>query len=162
MSTVREQRLSSALELYHQVADILARAASLATKLQLAVLILSVVTSGSLWLLLSKAVPEATLWFGAIVSTVTTGLTLYLKSSGLNKKRTKALDLYRDLGQFLAEVRASETLDDTRFWDEYKKYEGQDGRLTLWRPRSTLKRPQPVTIPVGWRRVPWSWLCVAM
>lgn len=118
-------RVNDVIELYHDVEKILASAASLGNRLQLLALFLSVLTSGSLWLLLSKTVPQATLWFGAIASTLATGIALYLKSSGINQVRTKALVVFRDLGQFLAEVRASKNMPEEHYWSKYKEFESR-------------------------------------
>jgi hypothetical protein len=119
----RGHYLPRATDQYDRVSRMIARMARIGNALHVGVLTFSVVTSGSLWLLLSKTVPQGVLWFGAIASTLTSGITVYIKTSGINKKRSKALALYRDMGQFVAEVRTSKTLTDAEFWAKVKSYE---------------------------------------
>jgi hypothetical protein len=125
----REEYITHVLALYHEVQALLARLASRGNKLQLLVLFLSVLTSGSLWLLLSKSLPQTALWFGAVASTLTTGITLYLKSSGLNQVRAKCLTVFSDLGQFLAEVRSSDNMSEEYYWKKYKAFESRVAEL---------------------------------
>lgn len=87
------------------------------------VLALSVLTSGSLWLLLTRLVPGATLWFGAIASTLATFLTLYLYTAGINAIREEALELHRNMARFLAVIRGRTDMSDQEFWNTYKDLE---------------------------------------
>ena len=120
----QESQLNEVLSLYHAVENDLVRAAKLAKALEMTVLSLSVITSGSLWLLLSERIPQSMLWLGVIASTLTVGITLYLGTTGLNRKRTRILDLHGRLGELLAEVRAH-AIDEKLFWSIYKQLEHQ-------------------------------------
>ena len=122
MDALQQQHLNDTLELYHEVGAIISRVATRAKVLELAVLILSVLTSGSLWLLLSLKLPQSTLWFGALASSFVTGITLYIYSSGMNRMRRSALALSRQIGQFLAVIRASQ-ISEEEFWNQYKRFE---------------------------------------
>jgi hypothetical protein len=128
MDTLQQEKREAIDQLvikYNDIEAFLAKLASRAKLLELMVLILSVLISGSLWLLLSKRIPETTLWFGAVASTIVSGITLYIKSSGLNRTRVKALSLYQDLGQFLAEVRDAESLHEIGYWPKTKRFDSR-------------------------------------
>ncbi|HYX72880.1 MAG TPA: hypothetical protein VE732_08920 [Nitrososphaera sp.] len=133
----RKEAVNRLVVMYNEVEAFLAKVASRSKLLELTVLILSVLTSGSLWLLLSNKVPGTTLWFGAIASTVVSGITLYIKSSGLNRTRVKALSLYQDLGQLIAEVRDAESLQDISYWPKVKQIEGRIADLRYGRQDDT-------------------------
>jgi hypothetical protein len=120
----QESQLNEVLSLYHAVEKDLVRTANLAKALEMTVLTLSVITSGSLWLLLSERIPQSMLWLGAVASTLTVGITLYLGTTGLNRKRTQILDLHGRLGELLAEVR-THAIDEKLFWSIYKQLEHQ-------------------------------------
>ena len=64
--------LEETLRLQYAVEKTVATSAKLAKRLDFAVLGMSVLTSGSLWLLLSEKLPKSMLWFGAITSSLTT------------------------------------------------------------------------------------------
>jgi len=122
MNPLQEQHLAATLVLYHDVSSIITKVANRAKLLEMVVLFLSVFTSGSLWLLLSQKLPESTLWFGALASTLITGITLYMYSSGMNRMRRQALALYEEIGQFIAVIRSTE-IPENQFWNQYKHFE---------------------------------------
>lgn len=118
------EQLHHTLDLYKFLESLLHKFADISNKIQNLVLILSVITSGSLWLLLGNIAPDATIWLGAILSTIVTGLTIYMYASGINRKRTTAISLHRELSAFLAAIRSSEEgVDDSEFWDKFKSIE---------------------------------------
>ena len=59
-----------------------------------------------------------------MISTVVTGLTIYMYSSAVQKKRKKAVIVYKEIGEFLGEVRGNPHLDEMEFWNKFKVYEG--------------------------------------
>lgn len=117
-----DYRLETTLHLYSKVEALVAGTATLAKRLDFGVLVLSVLTSGSLWLLISDVLPKSTLWFGAIASSLTTGITLYMSTTGINRTRSRALALHGRVAKLLARVRAG-SIEDGDFWDEYKNLE---------------------------------------
>ncbi|GJL52236.1 MAG: hypothetical protein NPIRA01_34630 [Nitrospirales bacterium] len=62
-------------------------------------------------------------WVGAVFSTLSSGLVLYLYSSGVNKKREKAIKLHFKLSKFLAEIRGDSSMVENDFWYRYKVLE---------------------------------------
>ena len=98
-------------------------------------LVLSVLTSGALWLLLSDVVPIQTLWFGAIASTITTLIFAYIKGFAVERQRDQALDIHDDILKFLARLRATPDYSEKRFWDEYKAIEARMYRLQHGEPK---------------------------
>ena len=98
--------------------------ARLADTLEYSVMALSVITSGALWALAADVAPKQLGWAGAVISTIVTGLTIYLYASGLQRKRKKAIVIRKEVGKFLAEVRGNPHLNEMEFWNKYKVYEG--------------------------------------
>jgi hypothetical protein len=120
---VSDAKLNDLLSYYHTVQDLIKAYATKANRIDSAILILSVVTSGALWLLASQVVPQVTAWVGAIISTVVTGLTIYLYASGLNRRRKTAHELYTDIGKFIAQYRATPGMSESDYWNAVKGFE---------------------------------------
>jgi hypothetical protein len=116
------QRLQRVLALYEEVEAIVGRYSSRRKICSAVILFLSVITSGALWLLLGNLAPHATLWLGAIASTITTVITLYVYSSGMIQTIANSLTLYKTIGRFVARLR-SEPLSDGEYWDRVKGFE---------------------------------------
>jgi len=116
-------RLNITIDLYNQLEILLKNLAKRANIIENIVLIVSVSTSGGLWLLAAQALPQQTAWAGAALSTLTTGLTIYLYSSGVNKKRKKAIDLHSEVSIFLAKIRGNPSMSDEDFWEKFKTLE---------------------------------------
>ena len=79
----------------------------------------------SLWALASDALPKLLGWIGAVISTIVTGLTIYMHTSAVNHKRKKAQLVTDDLGKFVAEVRTNPQLSDVEYWRSYKFFEAK-------------------------------------
>jgi hypothetical protein len=95
-------------------------------KIELTIMILSVITSGALWLLISNVFNQLMVWIGAIISTIVTGLTIYMEMSQLKKKRIDGLRLRRELMNFLAELRSGAMDDDAeRYWRDLKRFQDE-------------------------------------
>jgi hypothetical protein len=97
------------------------------------ILVISVITSGGLWLLAAHVLPQAVEWAGAALSTLTTGLALYMYSSGVNKKRQKAIDLHAKVGRFLGQIRGNPDMREEDFWENFKLLEHEVFILDLAR-----------------------------
>jgi len=119
--------------LYGEIEPLVKKYASRADSIEITVLVLSVLTSGAFWALVSDAVPKSLGLIGAAISTVVTFLTIYMYSSGLNAKRKTAIFIFKEIGKFMAEVRTSTSLDDRDFWTKYKLYEGMIFELKFGR-----------------------------
>lgn len=88
------------------------------------ILMASVTTTGSLWLLISDVFPTSAAWVGAVLSTIVSGLSLHLKTSGLAPKLREALKTYGEIGQFIASVRGGDIpVGSAAFWQKIKEFE---------------------------------------
>jgi hypothetical protein len=114
--------LEPTLRLYEEAQQLLRSITRLANTLKTIALILSVLTTGSLWLVLTKALPEFTLWAGAVASTAATFIALYLKSTGSSRKHGRAIVIHGDIAQLLAKVRSGQ-IQEGDFWSLYKNLE---------------------------------------
>jgi hypothetical protein len=129
MQANQKERVDRVVRLYRRVGKFL-----LCVKiLEYTLLFLTVFTSASLWGLLSEKLPRSTLWFGAIASTLTIGVTIYINSAGTSLARDKALSLRHDLGQFIARVRSTPDLSEIQYWEEYKEYQNKWDQLRFRR-----------------------------
>jgi hypothetical protein len=117
-------RVETVLRLYNRAHELLKRYATIADRIEVAIIVLSVLTSGAFWALASDLAPKPLGWAGAAISTVVTGLTIYMYASGVQKKRKDALFLFEEIGKYLGEVRGNPHLDEMEFWNRFKVYEG--------------------------------------
>ena len=67
--------------------------------LQVAVLAMSALTSGALWVLVGVALPVIASWIGAALSTLVMALTLYQLTVGPGREAEQLNDLYEQLGR---------------------------------------------------------------
>jgi hypothetical protein len=88
------------------------------------ILVLSVVTSGALWAIAADVLPKPLRFAGAAISTVITILTIYMPTSGLRKKRKKAVVLHSEITRFLGRMRG-QWVEHDEFWNTYKSFEAQ-------------------------------------
>jgi hypothetical protein len=114
--------LSPALDLYNEVEKLLRETTRRANTLKTVSLVLSIITAGNLWLVLSDELPKITLWIGAIASTFVTLATVYLKSVEAPKRHARLIALHGKIAQLLAKVRSGK-IDDQEFWETYKELE---------------------------------------
>lgn len=92
---------------------------TLVARFQLATIVLSVLTSGSLWLLLSKLLPDLTVWVGAFASSLTAGIALYMKT--IDQSITDAYSLEHDIAAYLAEIRKAPN-QPADYYDKHKDF----------------------------------------
>src|ERR1700720_4475472 len=91
---LREDQVNGLLPIYRSVQTFVGEVSRRRKLCGLTVLFLSVLTSGSLWLLLSQAAPVQVLWASAVASTLTTLVTIYVYWSGMNQSLSTALASY--------------------------------------------------------------------
>ncbi|MFZ1748030.1 MAG: hypothetical protein WBO24_18275 [Nitrospirales bacterium] len=120
---MNQNHLNLTLELYSSLEQKLQEYASRGNTIENLVLVISVFTTSGLWLLAAQVIPQLTTWAGAVLSTINTGLVLYLYSSGVNKKRGKAISLHSDVSMFLAKMRGNQNFTEEEFWNTYKPLE---------------------------------------
>jgi hypothetical protein len=130
---MHDDRVNMTIKLYDDLEQLLSRFAGRANMIENVILMISVVTSGGLWLLAAQVIPQPVTWAGAAFSTLTTGLTLYLYSSGVNKKRQRAIALHADVSRFLARIRGNPNMPESEFWDAYKPLEHEIRTLAFQR-----------------------------
>ena len=66
-------------------------------------LILSVITTGAIWLLVGEILPHIASWGGALVSSAVTVLTIYSLTVGFSAKRRSALELRTVVSRFVGD-----------------------------------------------------------
>jgi hypothetical protein len=89
-------------------------------RLEIVLIVVSGITSGSLWALLAGIAPHVTAWLGAILSTAVTLLTAYKQSLGPEHVYKRAAELYKETGELLAKMRSSNEFDKEAFWHGFK------------------------------------------
>jgi hypothetical protein len=119
----RAEYIRKVSRVYARAEAVVTRASRLRRILTIVATVLSLVTSGGLWLLVSERLPESALWFGAVASTITTGITIFISLLSLDRVRADAVVLYKDVGSFLARLRGGLPVSDDLFWQHYKDFE---------------------------------------
>jgi hypothetical protein len=100
--------------------------------LEITVFVMSIITSGALWLLVGEIIPTIMTWVGAIINTLILIITGYVKIMGLNKKRDTVMELHKEVYQLLGEIRGSK-IDNPEFWDRYKNLQRRSRALNFIR-----------------------------
>jgi hypothetical protein len=121
------------IDLYNEIERLLRNFARAGNLLDNSILILSVLTAGAFWALASDALPKIVGWVGAVISTLVTGLTIYMYASGIQRKRKKAQVIFSEMGKFIAHVRSSPNMSDHEFWAGYKFFEAMVNDLKFGR-----------------------------
>lgn len=88
------------------------------------ILVLSTLTSGALWVLIAFKYASIAAWVGAAASTLLSGLALYQATLGPAHEVPGAAKLYRDVGQYLAEL-ASQPFDEGVFRETVADFEAR-------------------------------------
>lgn len=117
--------LDTLLEMYTRSWNLYHRLLRLSRKIQLAILLLSALTSGGLLVLISNDMPVLGAYIGSAVSFVVAGLMGYREIYKLDERIQIAERAARQLGRMLGKVRgAPDEVDQRRFWAELKDAEG--------------------------------------
>ncbi len=127
MSTLRDEGRKRAIErlmnLYDDTYRILQQSSRRGKMVETLGLLISILTTGTLWMLITEAIPRVVLWFGAFASSVTTAPSIVPIFRDFPKKRMEALTLYQEIGQFIAAVRASQDVLSEDYWASLKRFE---------------------------------------
>lgn len=123
MANVRDEDIDELVRFYNGARRIARGASTRWGRTEVSILILSAVTTGSLWGLLSNALPAVTLWAGAVLATSTTIVSAYSKYTDDHSTVGEALAIHAEIGEFLGKVRASPTMTQEEYWPRHKKLE---------------------------------------
>ena len=115
----RQEALDALLNMYQKASQFSVGLSRSIRRLEISIITLSAVTTGSLWAAIGKISPEITTWLGAILATLLTILAMYKKAFNPEKRYKDALALYGDIGRELANVRTN--FDYYQFWGTYKE-----------------------------------------
>jgi hypothetical protein len=124
----RKKRDQAATELIDELDRLIRSYAKQNDYVDYAILVLSTVTTGAIWLLVGQILPIAAAWVGAIISTVVTVLTILSLTVGFSRKRRQAIDLREDISRFVAEQQMRNFRSDF-FWPKHSKYKHELVRL---------------------------------
>ena len=123
-----QQELYEALSArYRQVEQEITRHQKANRRIELTVLIISVVTSGTLWTLLTQSLPSVAAWVGAISSTLVALFTAYQSSLGPKQKIEPLLKLYSQIGMQIANFEEGQRIS----WGNYKMTMEEAARIAL-------------------------------
>ena len=123
MANVSDANIHELVDFFRGARRIAAMASTRWGHLEVAILVLSVVTAGSLWGLLSDMWPQETLWVGALLATATTFTSGYSKYTNYHSILGEALTLHSEIGEFLGRVRASPDMPQGEYWPRHKELE---------------------------------------
>jgi len=120
----KHNEIKRVIQLYNRVEKLISRKTIIRRIVDTVVLTLSVLTSGTLWVLSTTKAPEIFAWIGAIISSVVTLMMMFQLSARLPQLSIELKFLHHDLGQYIAILReADERPND--FWLEVKEFESQ-------------------------------------
>lgn len=125
----RDRAIVQLKDINQRVVKVIKQSASKNRLLELLILVLSTLTSGSLWIMLSQSFPKPLTWIGAALSTVTTGLTLYFYLENPRAKRDEALFFQKEVLSYLASVRSSPFVSMEDHWQTLKEFQHRLSRL---------------------------------
>ena len=123
MTKVRKRDVNELVDFFGGARSIATCASTRWGRFEVGILLLSVLTTGSLWGLLSEALPDETLWIGAALATATAFLSGYTKYTNYHQIMSEALSLHSEVGEFLGEVRASPNMTQEEYWPRHKQLE---------------------------------------
>lgn len=118
----KSQLLEHLLVMSRGVADRVLEFRHTSSRIEVAVLAMSALTAGSLWVLISEIFVEPSKWIGAITATALAFLTSY-KALGPSRLLDDARALHREIGVEIAALRSSTGTDMSRHWDALKRFE---------------------------------------
>jgi hypothetical protein len=119
----REQAIEITVGLHRETGALTAQFTTRNYRIEVAILVITVITSGGIWVLLGASFATLAAWFGAVFSTVVTGLTIYQLSLGPKQRVKPVYTLYEAIGKELARLRGVQDFNPTLFWDQYKSFE---------------------------------------
>lgn len=123
MSTVRDQDVDELVAFYRGARRIARGASTRWSRIEISILLLSAITTGSLWGLVSDILPSVALWIGAILATATAIISGYSKWANDHSTMGEALSLHAAIGEFLGQVRASPGMTQQEYWPRHKELE---------------------------------------
>jgi hypothetical protein len=119
----REEAVRLTVALHRAVGAVTSQTTRANYRIELTALILSVLTSGAIWVVVDGAFHGVATWVGAASSTLVTGLSIYQFTLGPRPRVKQAYVLYEAVGKELAHLRGATTFDQVQFWDKYKAFE---------------------------------------
>ena len=125
----REQAIEIVVGLHRDAGTLTSRFSTNSYRIEVTILVITVLTSGGIWVLISEAMPKEAAWLGAIFSTITSGLIIYQLTLGPKKRVKPVYELYEKIGKELANLRGGRKFNPSLFWDNYKRFEYDLQRL---------------------------------
>jgi hypothetical protein len=133
-----ETAVSKLTEFYDLMGDLLIRTIRRSRRIQLAVLILSVVTTGTLWSLIATNFSNIAAWIGATITTLLSFANLYQATIGPERRIKEIQSIYDDAGEYLAVLVASQVFDYEKFADKLRRFESRVRSIETEHPASRM------------------------
>ncbi len=138
----RQDALTHLRSMYRSAGALSSNLQARSRRIEIAMIVISVLTSGTLWTLISARYPDAAAWCGAVLSTLVTGLTLYQHQVGPMRRHREILALFHEIGQEIAVIEASTRFNRGQFWHRMKFLEFHYQQVM-----SPPKKGEPVHVP---------------
>ena len=120
MNSEKKEALEVLSRLHAELGEYTLQAQLTNRRLELALIVISGLTTGALWTLVAGLAPTVFAWAGAILSTAATILAAYKKLMGPEEAYQQAAELYRKTGQMIADILSNPKFDSHEFWHAYK------------------------------------------
>jgi hypothetical protein len=129
--TLEEQTLEAYLGTYNEIYQSAVKIRSRYKTIDILIIVISSLTSGSLWALIGTSYKTVFAWSAAILSTTLTIITLLQKNLKLENKYDELIGLYGRVGQEIALLRTLQPNDENQAlaWFKLKRFREEMGRI---------------------------------
>jgi hypothetical protein len=121
-----------------KVSQLLEKTSRVNRKIEIAIIVISTITTGTLWATIGDVFPNLSIWAGAIMSTALTALTTYQKSFDPQKRYEEAWSLYREVGQVIAHLISGKEFDYSEVLSKHKDFDSRLLKITEGSPTSPV------------------------
>jgi len=122
--TMEEQTLEAYLGTYDEIYQSAVKIRWRNKTIDILIIVISSLTSGTLWALIGTSYKTVAAWSAAILSTTLTIITLLQKNLDLGRKYEELIGLYGRVGQDIASLRTSKPNDENQAlaWFKLKRF----------------------------------------
>lgn len=148
----REEAINSMTSLSRDMRQAISRTARQNRQIETVILVLTVLTSGALWVLISQSFEKFAAWSGATISTIVLGLMLYQRTQGPNQNLEKLVEMQKKVDDLIIMLRSGKRYDPVDYQRRSKeivnqaivqKYQNRDPKTLTLQERQELEQSYP-------------------
>lgn len=148
----REEAINSMTSLSRDMRQAISRTARQNRQIEIVILVLTVLTSGALWVLISQSFEKIAAWSGATISTILLGLMLYQRTQGPNQNLERLVEVQKKIDDLIIMLRSGKRYDPVDYQRRSKeivnqaivqKYQNRDPKTLTLQERQELEQSYP-------------------